>query len=83
MAQAVKASVKAVLRRARHGGVCPAVGEPGDAAGDRDRLLVEMEAAFVGAVEITTFVTPQGLHVEVRLSYDGDPGADEGGASGS
>ena len=78
MAQAVKASVKAVLRRAQHGGASPAAGEPDDAAGGRDRLLVEMEAAFVGAVEITTYVTPQGLHVEVHVSYDGEVGRGRG-----
>ena len=83
MAQAVKASVKAVLRRARHEGASPAAGEPGDAAGGRDRLLVEMEAAFVGAVEITTYVTPQGVRVEVYLSYKGDPAPDGEGGSGS
>lgn len=76
----VKASVKAVLQRARPSVVSPASGEPCDAAGDRDRLLVEMEAAFVGAVEITTLLTPQGLRVEVQVSYDGEPSPDgEGG----
>ena len=72
----VRASVKAVLRRARHSGTSPAAGEPCDAATDHDRLLVEMEAASVGAVEITTCMTPQGIRVEVRLSYAGDPDAD-------
>lgn len=57
MTQAVKAPLKAVLRRARHGGASLAVGEPCEAVGDRDRLLVEMEAAFVGSVEITTYIT--------------------------
>ena len=76
MAQAVKASVKAVLHRARHGDASPAAGEPGDATGGRDRLLVEMEAAFVGGVEITTLLTPQGLRVEVRFVNDGEPSPD-------
>ena len=69
----VKASVKAVLRRARHGEAPPAAGESCDAAGGRDRLLVEMEAAFVGTVEITTYMTQQAVRVEVHLSYDGEP----------
>ena len=73
MAQTVRASVKAVLRRARDGVSCSAVGGPCDAAGGRDRLLVEMEAAFVGGVEITTLVTPQGLRVEVRFVNEGEP----------
>ena len=72
----LRASVKAVLRRARHGEPVSSVGEPGEAAGDRDRLLVEMEAAFVGAVEITTCITPQGIRVEVHLSYVGEPDED-------
>ena len=80
MTQAVNASVKAVLQRARHDGAAPAAGEPGEASGGRDRLLVEMEAAFFGAVEITTLVTPQGLRVEVRFLNDGEPSPDgEGG----
>ena len=73
MAQEVKASVKAVLHRARHGDTSPTAGEAGEADGDRDRLLVEMEAACVGSVEITTLVTPQGLRVEVQVSYDREP----------
>ncbi|MDE0194896.1 MAG: hypothetical protein OXP08_05045 [bacterium] len=32
-----------------------------------------MEAAFVGGVEITTLVTPQGLRVEVRFVNEGEP----------
>lgn len=69
----VKASVKAVLRRARHGEACSvAAGDSCDAAGGRDRLLVEMEAASVGAVEITTHITPQAVRVEVHLSYDSE-----------
>lgn len=83
MARAVKASVKAILRRARHDGASPTAGEPGDAVGERDRLLVEMEAAFVGGVEITTYITPQGLRVEVNLSYDSETGPDREGESGS
>ena len=81
MAQAVKASVKAVLRRARHDGAAPAADEPCDAAGGRDRLLVEMEAACVGSVEITTYMTQQDVRVEVYLSYDGEPGPDGAGGS--
>ena len=80
MAQTVKASVKAVLQRARHDGTAPATGEPGEGAGDRDRLLVEMEAAFVGTMEITTYVSPQDLRVEIHLSYDSEPGAGAEGA---
>ena len=70
---ALKASAKAALRRARHEGESPAAVE---AAGGRDHLLVEMEAAFVGAVEITTLVTAQGLRVEVRFLNDGEPSQD-------
>ena len=69
----VQASVKAILQRARHDGAAAAAGEPCDVARGRDRLLVEMEAAFVGAVEITTCLTPQGLRVEVRFLSDGEP----------
>jgi len=85
MAQAMKASVKAVLRRARHGDASPTVtvGESGDAAGGRDRLLVELEAAFVGTVEITTYMTQQDVRVEVYLSYDGEPRRVGQGESGS
>ena len=83
MAQAVKASVKAILRRARHDGATPAADEPCEEAGCRDRLFVEMEAAFVGAVEITTFMTPQGMRVEVDLSYDGEPRAGREAESGN
>lgn len=60
----------------RERGAAPAVDEPCDAAGGRDRLLVEMEAAFVGTVEITTLMTPQGMRVEVRLSHDPEPSPD-------
>ena len=79
----VKASVKAVLRRARHGSASPAVGEPCEAAGGRDRLLVEMEAAFVGTVEITTYMTQRDVRVEVHLSYSGEPGPGAEDGSGS
>ncbi|MDE0208211.1 MAG: hypothetical protein OXP66_19525 [Candidatus Tectomicrobia bacterium] len=83
MAQAVKASVKAVLRRARHGGASLVVGQPADAVGDRDRLLVEMEAGFVGAVEITTHMTPEAVRIEVHMSYDAErgPGGERAGGS--
>ena len=42
----------------------------------RVRLLVEMEAAFVGTVDITTDMPLQDVRVEVHLSNDGehDPG---------
>lgn len=73
-------AVKAVLRRTRHDGAAPAVGEPGDAAGGRDRLFVEMEAASVGTVEITTYMTQQDVRVEIHLWYGCEPGA--GGEEG-
>ena len=79
----VKASVKTILRRARHGEASPAAGETCDAATDRDRLLVEMEAAFVGTVEITTYMTQQDVRVEVHLSFDGEPRPGRKGGSAS
>jgi len=83
MAQAVKARVKAVLQRARHDGASPTAVEPGDPVGNRDRLLVEMEAGCVGSVEITTFISPHDLRVEVHLSYDSEAGGDGNGAGGN
>ena len=81
MAWTVKTSVKAVLGRARNGGASLATGEPCNKVRGRIRLLVEMEAAFVGTVDITTDMTVQDVRVEVHLSNGGEHGP--GGEGGS
>ena len=71
MAWTVTASVKAVAGKARHGGAAPAVAEPLDAAGGRVGLTVEMEAGFVGTVDISTDMSVQDVRVEFHLSNGG------------
>ena len=72
--------MKAVLGRARPRGASLALDEPRDEARGHVRLNLEMEAAFVGTVEITTDMTLQDVRVEVHLSSDGErgPGAEGG-----
>lgn len=83
MAWAVKASVKAVLRRARHGGASPVPDEPCDEVRGRVRLNLEMEPAFVGTVDIAMDMTLQNVRVEVHLSNDGENEPDREGGDGS
>ena len=81
MAWTVKASVKSVAGKERHGGASPPVGRPLEAAGGRVLLLVEMEAGFVGTVDISTDMSVQDMRVEVHLSNGGEDRADGEGES--
>ena len=72
MAWSVRASLNAVLGKARNGAASLAMGESLDAAPGRVRLIVEMEAAFVGTVDIATDMAVQDLRVEVHLSSSGE-----------
>ena len=80
MAWAVRASLKAVLGKAKSGGASTTPGEPFDATGGRVRLTLEMEAAFIGTVEITTDVAVEDVRVELHVTNDGEP-APEGKAA--
>ena len=81
MAWAVRASLTAVLGKARRDGASAAGDGTPDAAGGRVRLLVEMEAAFAGTVEMTADMTVQDVRVEFHVSNDGEPDADDDGTS--
>ena len=83
MAWAVRASVKAVLGRARHVGASLALDESLDETPSRVRLNLEMEAAVVGTVDINTDRILQGVRVDVHLSNDSGlgPGREDGGGS--
>ena len=76
MAWTVTASVKAVAEQTRRGDASLAMAEPSDAAGGRVSLIVEMEASFVGTVDITTDMTVQDVRVEVHLANGGANGED-------
>ena len=73
MAWAVRASLKAFLGKAKSGSASPPPGEQFDAAGGRVRLTLEMEAAFIGTVEITTDVALEDVLVELHVTNDGEP----------
>lgn len=81
MAWSVKASLNAVLGKARNGVASLSMGELSDAAGGRVRLIVEMEAAFVGTVDIATDMSVEDVRVEVRLTngVEDEPGGKGGG----
>ena len=73
MAWAVKASLKALLGKAVNGSTSTTPGQQFDAAGARVRLTLEMEAAFLGTVEITTDVALEDVLVELHVTNDAEP----------
>ena len=80
MAWSVRASLNAVLGKAGNGAASLAMGESLDGDGGRVRLIVEMEAAFIGTVDIATDMAVQDVRVEVHLSSGGED--ESGGKSG-